>query len=67
LAILKEEFYSTGDSGFISSILNNPNCPEEILQSIVECNHFIFDERENEGLVEEAKEILANRQSQELS
>ena len=63
LAILEEEFHSTGDTGFISSILNNPNCPQEILQSIVESDHFIFDERENEDLVEQAKEILASRQS----
>lgn len=63
LAILEEEFQSTGDTGFISSILNNPNCPQEILQSIVESDHFIFDDRENEDLVEQAKEILASRQS----
>ena len=63
LAILEEEFHSTGDTGFISSILNNPNCPQEILQSIVESDHFIFDDRENEDLVEQAKEILASRQS----
>lgn len=66
LAILEEEFQSTGDTGFISSILNNPNCPQEILQSIVESDHFIFDDRENEDLVEQAKEILASRQSKEF-
>ena len=63
LAILEEEFHSTGDTGFISAILNNPNCTQEILQSIVESDHFIFDDRENEDLVEQAKEILVSRES----
>jgi hypothetical protein len=63
LKILEEEFNNTGDTGFISAILNNPNCPQEILQSIVESDHFIFDDRENEDLIEQAKEILASRKS----
>jgi hypothetical protein len=33
------------------------------LQSIVESDHFIFDDRENEDLIEQAKEILASRKS----
>jgi len=63
LAMLEEEFHSTGDTGFISAILNNPNCPQEILRSIIESDHFIFDDRENEDLVEQAKEILVSRES----
>jgi hypothetical protein len=62
LKILEAEFYNTGDSGFISAILSNPICPEEVLESIVESDHFIFDEGENGYLIEEAKEILASRQ-----
>jgi hypothetical protein len=62
LKILEAEFYNTGDSGFISAILSNPICPKEILESIIESDHFIFDEGENGYLIEEAKEILASRQ-----
>ena len=34
---------------------------KEFLESIIESDHFIFDEGENGYLIEEAKEILANR------
>jgi hypothetical protein len=61
LKTLAEEFYNTGDTGFISAILNNPICPQEFLQSIIDSDHLIFDERENGYLIEEAKEILAKR------
>ena len=59
--ILSEEFDNSGDVGNISSILNNPNCPEDFLQSIVDSDHFIFDEGDHEELIEEAKEILSSR------
>lgn len=61
LKTLAEEFYNTGDTGFISAVLNNPICPQEFLQSIIDSDHLIFDDGENGYLVEEAKEILASR------
>ena len=61
LKTLAEEFYNTGDAGFISAVLNNPICPQEFLQSIIDSDHLIFDEGENGYLIEEAKEILAKR------
>ena len=61
LKTLVEEFHNTGDSGFMSAILSNPICPQELLQSIIDSDHFIFDREENEYLIEEAKEILASR------
>jgi hypothetical protein len=62
LKTLVEEFHNTGDSGFMSAILSNPICPQELLQSIIDSDHFIFDRGENEYLTQEAKEILASRQ-----
>jgi hypothetical protein len=61
LEILTDEFENSGDSGNISAILNNPNCPREFLQSVIDSDHFIFDEGEHQELVEEAKEILSGR------
>lgn len=62
LEILTDEFENSGDVGNLSAILNNPNCPIEFLQSVIDSEHFVFDEGENEELVEEAKEILSQRQ-----
>jgi hypothetical protein len=64
IAILIDEFGGTGDDGNISAILNNPKCPQEILQSIIDSEHFIFDQGDYNDLIEEAREILAKRQSQ---
>jgi len=61
LKTLAEEFNNSGDSGFISAILNNPICPQDFLESIIESDHLIFDEGENVYLIEEAKRILATR------
>ena len=61
LKTLAEEFYNTGDTGFISAVLNNPICPQEFLQSIIDSDHLIFDAGENGYLIQEAKEILASR------
>jgi hypothetical protein len=61
LEILADEFENSGDVGNLSAILKNPNCPIEFLQSIIESEHFVFDEGENNELVEEAKEILSKR------
>jgi hypothetical protein len=63
LEILIDEFEGTGDDGNISGILNNPKCPQELLQSIIDSEHFIFDQGDYNDLIEEAKEILATRQS----
>ena len=61
LEILKDEFENSGDSGNISSILKNPNCPDEFLQSVIDSDHFIFDDGDYEELVEEAREIFSRR------
>jgi hypothetical protein len=61
LEILTDEFENSGDSGNISAILNNPNCPREFLQSVIDSDHFIFNEGEHQELVEEAREILSGR------
>ena len=34
LKTLAEEFHNTGDTGFVSAVLNNPICPQEFLKSI---------------------------------
>jgi hypothetical protein len=63
LKTLAEEFHNTGDTGFISAILNNPICPQEFLQSIIDSDHMVFEKwGELKDLVEEAKEVLASRQ-----
>ena len=60
--ILAEEFHNTGDTGFVSAVLNNPICPQEFLQSIIDSDHMVFDNwGELKDLIEEAKEILASR------
>jgi hypothetical protein len=64
IEILIDEFGGTGDDGDISAILNNPKCPQELLQSIIDSEHFIFDQGDYNDLIEEAREILAKRQSQ---
>ena len=62
LKTLAEEFHNTGDTGFVSAVLNNPICPQEFLQSIIDSDHMVFDNwGELKDLIEEAKEILANR------
>ena len=61
--ILAEEFHNTGDTGFVSAVLNNPICPQEFLKSIIDSDHLVFDKwGELKDLIEEAKEILGNRQ-----
>ena len=61
--ILAEEFHNTGDTGFVSAVLNNPICPQEFLKSIIDSDHMVFDKwGELKDLIEEAKEILGNRQ-----
>ena len=63
LKTLAEEFHNTGDTGFVSAVLNNPICPQEFLQSIIDSDHMVFDNwGELKDLIEEAKEILGNRQ-----
>lgn len=63
LKILAEEFHNTGDTGFVSAVINNPICPQEFLQSIIDSNHMVFEKwGELKDLIEEAKEILASRQ-----
>jgi hypothetical protein len=59
--ILAEEFLNSGDVGNISAILNNPICPREFLEQIINSEHLIFDAGEHEDLIEEAQELLANR------
>ena len=62
LKTLAEEFHNTGDTGFVSAVLNNPICPQEFLQSIIDSDHMVFDNwGELKDLIEEAKEILASR------
>ena len=62
LKTLAEEFHNTGDTGFVSAVLNNPICPQEFLQSIIDSDHLVFDNwGELKDLIEEAKEILASR------
>jgi hypothetical protein len=61
LEILIDEFENSGDSGNIRAILNNSNCPDEFLQSVIDSDHFIFDEGDYEELVEEAREIFSRR------
>ena len=49
--------------GFVSAVLNNPICPQEFLKSIIDSDHLVFDKwGELKDLIEEAKEILGNRQ-----
>ena len=61
--ILAEEFHNTGDTGFVSAVLNNPICPQEFLKSIIDSDHLVFDKwGELKDLIEEEKEILGNRQ-----
>jgi hypothetical protein len=62
LAILTDEFYSSGDGGSIGAILSSPNCPREFLVEIINSDHIVFEVFENAELISEAKEILANRQ-----
>jgi hypothetical protein len=63
LKILAKEFHNTGDTGFISAILNNPICPQEFLQSIIDSDHLVFDKwGELKDLVEEAQSILSKRE-----
>jgi hypothetical protein len=63
LKTLAEEFHNTGDTGFISAILNNPICPEEFLQSIIDSDHMVFDKwGELKDLIEEAQSILSKRE-----
>lgn len=62
LEILEEEFHNTGDVGNISAILSNPNCPEVFLHQIISADHpIIFEDNQNEELIEAAKEILESR------
>lgn len=62
LKTLAEEFHNTGDTGFVSAVLNNPICPQEFLQSIIDSDHMVFENwGELKDLIEEAKEILASR------
>ena len=62
LKTLAEEFHNTGDTGFVSAVLNNPISPQEFLQSIIDSDHMVFDNwGELKDLIEEAKEILASR------
>ena len=68
LAILTEEFQNTGDVGNISSILNNPKCPEHFLEEIINSEHsIIFESDPNEDLIEEAKKILSRRRGTFIS
>jgi hypothetical protein len=64
LVILIDEFENTGDTGNISAILNNPNCPEEFLTQIIKSEHpIIFEDGPQEDLMGEAEEILLKRQT----
>ena len=64
LVILIDEFENTGDTGNISAILNNPNCPEEFLTQIINSEHpIIFEDGPQEDLMGEAEEILLKRQT----
>ena len=61
--ILAEEFHNTGDTGFVSAVLNNPICPQEFLQSIIDSDHMVFEKwGELNYLVEEAQSILSERE-----
>ena len=61
--ILAEEFHNTGDTGFVSAVINNPICPQEFLQSIIDSDHLVFDKwGELKDLVEEAQSILSKRE-----
>ena len=61
--ILAEEFHNTGDTGYVSAVINNPICPQEFLQSIIDSDHLVFDVwGELKDLVEEAQSILSKRE-----
>jgi hypothetical protein len=63
LKILAEEFHNTGDTGYVSAVLNNPICPQEFLQSIIDSDHLVFDVwGELKDLIEEAQSILSKRE-----
>jgi hypothetical protein len=63
LEILEDQFENSGDVTDIRAILDNPNCPSEFLEQIVDSDHHVFEERENLELIEIAKKILASRKS----
>jgi hypothetical protein len=61
--ILAEEFHNTGDTGFVSAVLNNPICPQEFLRSIIDSDHMVFEKwGELKDLIEEAQSILSKRE-----
>jgi hypothetical protein len=63
LKILAKEFHNTGDTGFVSAVINNPICPQEFLQSIIDSDHLVFDVwGELKDLIEEAQSILSKRE-----
>jgi hypothetical protein len=55
---LLDEFPNCGDTSLLLAILENPICPDSISQDILNRNHFIFeeyDEEDLEDLVEQAQ------------
>ena len=63
LKTLAEVFHNTGDTGFVSAVLNNPICPQEFLQSIIDSDHMVFDNwGELKDLIEDAQSILSKRE-----
>lgn len=50
--ILNDEFENSGDEGNLIAILKNPNCPDALVQQILNREHFIFEEMDESDLTE---------------